>query len=194
MRIDFVLLGRQRAEAEPHQRVAAVRNLAAHDFVRAGRAGLPRARSAFSASVMSSAVSSSVPSRSNSTPLMVGVHAALVAGRRVRCMQVVHRRVARERALLAHRVVAEPGDVHDVERRRAREARDFRGLEQALVFMRAARHEIRDVFGADDGEHERLEIAVDRGDEHVAARPHQLAEHRDGRGRDRERARASPCR
>ena len=97
--------------------------------------------------------------------------------------EVVHRRVSRERTLLAHRVVVKPGDVHDVECGGPCKARDFRGLEQALVFMGAAWHQIREIFGADDGQHEGLEIAIDGGDENVAARPRELAEHRNGRGR-----------
>ena len=74
------------------------------------------------------------------------------AGLRCEVHEVVHRGVARERTLLAHRVVMQPGDVHDLERRGARKARELRGLEQALVFMRAARHQVRDIFGADDGQ------------------------------------------
>ena len=177
----FVLVGRQRAEAEPHQRMAAVRDLATHRFVRQRRRDFPAARSAFSASVMSCAVSSSVPSRSNNTPLMMRHHSLLIPAREMH--EVVHRRILRERALFAYRVVPKTRDVHDLERGGAREARDFGGFQQPLVFMRAARHEIREVFGADDRQQEGFEIAVDRGDEHVAAGSHQFAEHVDGRGR-----------
>ena len=63
-------------------------------------------------------------------------------------------------------------------RRGTREARDLRGLEQAFVFVRAARHEFRQVFRADYREREGFEIAVDRRDEHVAAGATSCAEHR----------------
>ncbi len=45
--------------------------------------------------------------------------------------------------------------------------------------MRARRNELHHVLGADDREQERLEIAVDRGDEHRSAGLHQLCERAD---------------
>src|SRR3954471_704213 len=94
--------------------------------------------------------------------------------------EVVDRRIAGERALLAQRVVVEARDVDDLEPGRAREARDLGRTQQAFVFVRAARHEPREIFRADDGERERLEIAIDGGDEHVTTiRAEQVPEYRD---------------
>ncbi len=45
--------------------------------------------------------------------------------------------------------------------------------------MRARRNELHHVFRADDRQQERLEVAIDRGDEHRAARPHELRQRGD---------------
>jgi hypothetical protein len=70
------------------------------------------------------------------------------------------------------RIVGEPRNVFDRQLRRPRPARQLRRLDEALVRVRAAREQIHDVLGADDGEQVRLEIAVERRDEHVATRLH----------------------
>src|SRR5258706_11695609 len=122
-----------------------------------------RLRISFTVRAMSGAVSASVPSRSKST-----------ASTTARAQQVVHVHVAPQRVDLRERVVRHAGEIEDRKARVAAGARELRGANETRVLVRSLRQQSQHVLGADDGERERLRIAVDGGEEDEPARFHEL--------------------
>src|SRR5690242_13059134 len=113
-----------------------------------------RSRIRFTVRAMSGAVSARVPARSKST-------ASMAPSVTARAQQVVHVHVAPQRIGLREGIVGHAREVGDLETRRAAEARELGGPDELAVLVRAARQQAQDVLGADDGEQERLGIAVD---------------------------------
>jgi hypothetical protein len=74
------------------------------------------------------------------------------------------------------RVVIEAADVHRRKPGGLRPGRKLRRPDELLVGVRARRQQSQDVLGADDGESIGARRAIDRGQEHVAARSHHLCE------------------
>src|SRR5260221_10284215 len=113
----------------------------------------------FTVRAMSGAVSASVPSRSKSTASIThGSH------------HVVDVHVAAQRIGLREGIVSHAGEVADREPRFAARARKLRRPDEARVLVGAARQQVENVFGAHDGEEERLRVAVEGGEEdHPAA-------------------------
>src|SRR5688500_5591175 len=115
----------------------------------------------FTAAARSGAVSASVPSRSNSTARLAIARAG---------EEVIHVAVATEAVALRDRVVAHADELVGGKAARAAPASELRGLNEALIVVRDFRQELQDVFGADHREEIALRVAVDRGEEHLAAR------------------------
>src|SRR5262249_24802027 len=113
----------------------------------------------FTAAARSGAVSASVPSKSNSTARLVIAPAA---------EQVVDVAVAPEAVALREGVVGHADELLGGEPARAAPARQFRGLDEAQVIVRAFRKKLEDVLGADHSEKVGLWIAVDGGEKHEA--------------------------
>src|SRR3954471_12692419 len=127
-----------------------------------------RSRITLTVRVMSGAVSASVPSRSKST---ARIAASGLVTRRPE--QVVHVHVAAQRIAARERVVGHAGEVEDAQPRFTAGARKLRGPDEACELVGSTRQQAQDVFGSDDGEGERLCIAVDGGEEDQAAGFHQ---------------------
>src|SRR6267143_7291732 len=125
---------------------------------------------ALTAAARSGAVSANVPSKSNSTARVLVTHAA---------REIVDVAVAPEAIFSPERVISHADELGGAKPRLAREARELRGLDEAQVIVRAARQEPQDVLRADDGEEIGLRVAVDGGEEHLAAGAHQLRAGRD---------------
>src|ERR1051325_6327249 len=120
-------------------------------------------RMVLTAAARSGAVSANVPSKSKSTARLV-THAA---------QEIVDVAVAPEPVLARERVVGHADELDREQARFARVARQLGRLDEAQVVVRAARKEAKDVFGADHGEEIRLRVAVDGGEEDLAAGPHE---------------------
>src|SRR5215212_9945440 len=102
----------------------------------------------FSAAARSGALSASVPSKSNSTALLT-THAT---------QEVIDVAVRFQLVALGERVVSHADQLLDAQPRRSRPARQLRGLDEALVVMRAARQQAQEILGADHGEEVGLRI------------------------------------
>src|SRR5205085_2338122 len=87
--------------------------------------------------------------------------------------EIVDVAVAPEPVLARERVVGHADELHAAQARRARMARELGRLDETQIVVRAARQQAKDVLGADDGEEIGLRVAVDRGEEDVAAGPHE---------------------
>ncbi|MCY1416123.1 hypothetical protein D9M71_316240 [compost metagenome] len=72
--------------------------------------------------------------------------------------------------MLGQRVVGQADDVLDRQARSAAPGTKFGRADEFLEVVGAARQQLHDVFGADDGEQVGLGVAVDGGEEHLAAR------------------------
>src|SRR5258706_8483965 len=125
------------------------------------------------AAARSGAVSTSVPSRSNSTRRTP--RAFMSSLRPPAREHVVDVGVAAEREAAREWLIGHAFDFDHVELGRARCACEFARADEARVFVRAFRQELQDVFGADDGEQEGFEIAVDGREENPAAGPDESA-------------------
>jgi hypothetical protein len=74
------------------------------------------------------------------------------------------------------RVVAQACDFHDLQAGLPTKARKFGRLEEARVFVGAARQQVEQVLGAEHGDEIGLGIAIQRGQENLATRLDQLAQ------------------
>src|SRR3569833_1272937 len=116
-----------------------------------------RARCRLSAWPRSGAVSTRVPSRSNRTARMFSSFTALLPP--ARRHQVVDVGVGFQLVDLGQRVVGHAEQFLGVEPGFARHAGKLGGLDELGVVVRAARQQLEDVFGADDGEEIALGVA-----------------------------------
>src|SRR5688572_14978561 len=115
------------------------------------------------AAARSGAVSASVPSKSNSTALVIAKAA----------QEVVHVAVAPQRVSLRYRVVCHADELVGSQPGVAAPARKLRRLDEALVVVGAFRQEAKDVLRPDDGEQVGLRISVDGREEQLPAGAHE---------------------
>src|SRR3546814_18040539 len=138
---------------------------------------------------MSGALSSSVPSRSNSTTRGNAVPASRgssslfpIPGFRLhRAGGVVHFGAPREPRGIAPRLVYDAAHVLELQARFAQPAAELGRLDEVAVLVRAFRQQARDVLGADDRQRERGRRAVERGHETAPAGPEPRRAGRQGR-------------
>src|SRR5438034_6760111 len=107
------------------------------------------------AAARSGAVSAKVPSKSNKAARagrLLLTHAA---------QEIVDVAVASEPVALRQRVVGHADQLGGAQPGGPREAREFRGLDEAQVIVRAARQQPQYVLGADHREKVGLRVAVD---------------------------------
>src|SRR5260221_7716883 len=122
-------------------------------------------RSRFTAAARSGAVSAKVPSRSNSTARSKLTHAS---------QEVVDAAVRAKPVLRGNRGVGHAEHLVDAKAARAAPAREFRGLDEAQVVVRALGQQAQQILCADDRKKVGLRIAVEGGEEYLPAGPHQL--------------------
>src|SRR5512143_375759 len=127
-----------------------------------------RARCRLSAWPRSGAVSTRLPSRSNRTARMFSSFTVSIPPSRRH--QVVDVGIGFQLVDLGQRVVGQADELLGVESGFARHAGELGGLDELGVVVGSARQELEDVFGADDGEQVALGVAVERREEHPAAR------------------------
>src|SRR5690606_12009570 len=152
---------------------------------------LPRAaRIRLTVASMSGALSSSVPSRSNSTPRgnrddgteidmkprLSGTHAGPTTNHQRppspldRTRQIIHIRPRPDPRRIPPRLVDQPAHVLQLQPGLAQPRGQLGGTDELAVAMGAGRQQARDVLGADDGQRERGRGAVEGRDEQAPAR------------------------
>ena len=87
--------------------------------------------------------------------------------------------------MLGQRVVGQADDVLDGQAGHAAPGTELGRADEFLEVVGAAWQQLHDVFGTDDGEQVRLRVAVDGGEEHLAARLDHTETGADHRGRVR---------
>src|SRR5450759_747928 len=144
-------------------------------------------RTAFSASTISGAVSSNVPSRSNR---IARSGEAMSAGARAgfgsaEMRQIVHVGIRRQAECPGQGVVRDAAQVDEFEAGGSSPSRELGGADEFQVFMRAARQNLRNVFGPENRHRERLRMAIQCRYDDVARRLRQSGERLKRRGRIR---------
>src|SRR6059058_4857250 len=140
-------------------------------YFSSGSDGRPRSVRILSAAApRSGALSIRVPSRSKRTAF---TSCAIIVLAFPGHGQVVDARVATEPVAMRERVVFHALGLQQVQARLPAPRAQLAGLDELQVFMRATRQQVQHVLGPDDRKEEGLGVAVDRGEEDVAAGFHQ---------------------